>query len=203
MIGTGGHLHPGGLNVDRREHGLQGATRARRRAAAHGGTLLLRRRRAVRRDDVLFSEDFQMEVTHPTWRAPIHKGDRIRITGIYENKDHAWYTAMTHEGIYIDEQQPPKGRCKPYLVGDVEEQRDGHEARQEEGQVVDLQARQARPQGHAREDRRSTVGIDPTEGVPNRPWGNHAGPALRHHRAARPCDRPEVAAPARPRRPTT
>ena len=63
------------------------------------------------------SEDYQTEVTRPSWRAPVHKGDRIRITGYYENKKHAWYTAMTHNGFYIDEAQPPKGRCKPYLVG--------------------------------------------------------------------------------------
>ena len=59
------------------------------------------------------SEDYQTEVTRPSWRAPVHKGDRIRITGVYEKLDHAWYTAMTHEGMYIDEQQPPLGRCKP------------------------------------------------------------------------------------------
>ena len=59
------------------------------------------------------SEDFQMEVTHPGFRAPIRKGDRIRISATYENKDHAWYDVMAHVGIYVDEKQPPKGRCKP------------------------------------------------------------------------------------------
>jgi hypothetical protein len=58
-----------------------------------------------------------MEVTHPAFRAPIRKGDRIRIAGIYENRHHGWYDVMTHNGFYIDEAQPPKGRCKPYLVG--------------------------------------------------------------------------------------
>ena len=38
-----------------------------------------------------FTEDFQMEVTNPAWSAPIRKGDRIRISGTYENKEHAWY----------------------------------------------------------------------------------------------------------------
>jgi hypothetical protein len=82
----------------------------------YGGTVLLKSD-ALWRKNVPFSEDFQMEVTNPAFRAPIHKGDRIRISGIYENKKHAWYRVMTHQGLYIDESQPPKGRCKPYLVG--------------------------------------------------------------------------------------
>ena len=24
---------------------------------------------------------------------------------------------MTHVGMYIDEKEPPKGRCKPYIIG--------------------------------------------------------------------------------------
>ena len=80
-----------------------------------GGTLLLKSDIVNRK--VPFSEDYQMEVTRPSWRAPVHKGDRIRLTGYYANKKHAWYTAMTHNGFYIDEKQKPKGRCKPYLVG--------------------------------------------------------------------------------------
>jgi plastocyanin len=58
-----------------------------------------------------------MTVTDPHWRAPIHKGDRIRLTGYYENKDHSWITAMTHEGFYIDAAQPPRDGCAPYAVG--------------------------------------------------------------------------------------
>ena len=65
----------------------------------------------------MFTEDFQMSVTHPRWRAPIRKGDRIRITGVYENRDHAWYDVMTHEGFYIDTAQPPAPGCKPWLIG--------------------------------------------------------------------------------------
>jgi len=41
----------------------------------------------------------------------------IRITGVYENKKHAWYRVMTHMGMYIDKAQPPQGRCDPYIVG--------------------------------------------------------------------------------------
>ena len=88
----------------------------------YGGTAAARLH-ALWHDGVKFSEDFQTEVTNPAWRAPIHEGDRIRISRIYENKKHAWYEAMAHEGIYIDEAQPPKGRCKPYLVGPTAKRR--------------------------------------------------------------------------------
>ena len=114
MIGTGSHMHPGGLNVLTENMGSKDNPCAND-GKGTGGTLLLNSR-AVWNKNVPFSEDFQMEVTNPAWRAPIHKGDRIRITGFYENKDHAWYTAMTHNGLYIDEAQKPQGRCKPYLI---------------------------------------------------------------------------------------
>jgi len=83
----------------------------------YGGTLLLN-------SDVLdreapLSEDYQTEVSHPAWRAPVHKGDRIRISGTYENRDHAWYTVMTHLGMYFDPlQKPGKRHCKPYMIAD-------------------------------------------------------------------------------------
>ena len=63
-----------------------------------------------------WSEDFSMEVTDPGFRAPIHKGDVIQITGVYENKFHAWYDVMTHLGIYVDPQQKPTSGCAPAII---------------------------------------------------------------------------------------
>ena len=121
MIGTGSHLHPGGLRVITENYG-SAERPCPSRGDGYGGTVLLRSD-ALWRDDVRFSEDFQMEVTNPAFRAPIHEGDRIRISGIYENKNHAWTDVMTHQGLYIDESQPPEGRCKPYLVGKAAKKR--------------------------------------------------------------------------------
>jgi hypothetical protein len=121
LIGTGSHLHPGGLRVITENYGSKQRP-CRSRGGGYGGTVLLKSD-ALWRKDVKFSEDFQMEVTHPAFRAPIHKGDRIRLSGIYENRRHAWYAVMTHQGLYIDESQPPKGRCKPYLVGKAAKKR--------------------------------------------------------------------------------
>ena len=90
-------MHPGGKQVVVENYGSEEQpvperrARLRRHAAARSPTCIDR--------NAPLSEDYQTEVTHPAWRAPIHKGDRIRITGTYENKDHAWYTAMTHDGL--------------------------------------------------------------------------------------------------------
>ena len=189
MIGTGGHLHPGGTHVDMENLGPKEHPCPNDGRGPQGGTTLYRGD-ALFRHDVKYSEDFQMEVTHPAWRAPIHKGDRIRITGTYENRDHAWYTAMVHEGIFIDEQQPPKGRCKPYLVGGLEEKRTVTKLGKKRvkwsiskrGKLV----RKAR-----RERKKVEVGIDPVEGVQNRPWGKHQD-LLCGIPGWPSCDRPEV-----------
>ena len=151
MIGTGSHLHPGGDRVVVENLGSE-ANPCRDDGRGYGGTLLLKSDLLDRRAPM--SEDYQMEVTRPSWRAPVRKGDRIRITGVYKNKRNAWYMAMTHQGIYIDEKQPPRGRCKPYLVG---KDRKKKVRRKVTGQA-----------GRTRIVKRP---IDPTEGVPNRPWG--------------------------------
>src|SRR3954454_21464156 len=113
LIGTGGHLHPGGLHIIVENRGSEKKPCS---GSAPGGGTQIFNSEAVWHV-AKFSEDFQMTVTDPHWRAPIHKGDRIRLTGYYENKDHSWITAMTHEGFYIDAAQPPHAGCAPYAVG--------------------------------------------------------------------------------------
>ena len=152
MIGTGSHLHPGGYKVLTENMGSE-ENPCRDDGRGTGGTLLLDS--DVINRQVPLSEDYQTEVTRPSWRAPVHKGDRIRITGFYKNKKHAWYTAMTHNGIYIDEAQPPKGRCKPYLVGKDRKKRVRRKVKGRSGRKRIVKRR-----------------IDPTKGVPNRKWGH-------------------------------
>jgi plastocyanin len=167
MIGTGSHLHPGGQRVIVENMGSTRSPCPNDRRG-YGGTQLLHSDVLNRRAP--YSEDFQMEVTRPSWRAPVRKGDRIRITGVYENKSHAWYDVMTHEGIYIDERQPPKGRCKPYLVG--------KDAK-----------RKVRPRlknGKLGKARR----LDPAAGVPNRAWSHHADSFCGVKFGADPCEPP-------------
>ena len=116
LIGTGGHVHPGGQHIIVENRGSEERPCG---GNGPGGGEVIFRSDAVWHN-AKWSEDFQMTVTDPHWRAPIRKGDRIRLTGYYENKDHAWITAMTHEGFYIDEQQPPRDGCAAYAVGRAE-----------------------------------------------------------------------------------
>lgn len=115
IVGMGSHLHPGGLSTTIENYGSKERP-CPDRGGGYGGTVLLDSD-VIWRHDVPFSEDFQIEVTHPAWRAPIHEGDRLRVSGTYENRRHAWYYVMTFGGLFVDEAQPPRGRCKPYLVG--------------------------------------------------------------------------------------
>ena len=220
MIGTGGHLHPGGIRVEVENLGSK-ENPCPRTGRGYEGTHLLTSEALFR--NAPFSEDFQMSVTHPAWRAPIHKGDRIRITGVYENKDHGWYDVMTHEGIYIDEQQRPRGRCRPYLVGDPKEEvttrrvTTRHMVRKRvvrrvngrrvvrvvrRPHVIRVRHVHRKRNGkrvvhiHRRVHRhtrtvRTTEPIDPTEGVMNRPWDKHVDVFCGERFGAQPCDRPE------------
>ena len=113
IIGMGGHLHPGGLRVVVENYGSR-KNPCRDDGRGYGGTLLLNSDARFR--NAPYSEDFQMEVSHPGYRAPIRKGDRIRISGTYENRDHAWYAVMTHLGIYVDEEQKPWAGCRPKVI---------------------------------------------------------------------------------------
>ena len=191
LIGTGGHLHPGGKSVVVENMGSQ-AHPCPDDGKGYGGTKLLQSDAMFRRG--LYTEDFQMEVTHPAFRAPIHKGDVIRITGVYENKDHGWYDVMTHEGLYIDEAQPPKGRCKPYLVGGVQPRKMKTKRIKHRHMRIDRNGRLRRVIHIHR--KRVPVGVDITAGVPNRPWGHHDDPVCGLDLGGRPCDRPEAPKPA-------
>ncbi|MCA1814387.1 MAG: hypothetical protein LC624_10630, partial [Halobacteriales archaeon] len=65
-----------------------------------------------------FSEDFQMGITPPDWRAPVHLGDRLAQFGVYANKDHPSYQAMTFSASYFDPLQPPAPRHAGCVLGD-------------------------------------------------------------------------------------
>jgi hypothetical protein len=200
LIGTGGHLHPGGLSVIVENLGSKESPCPRTRQATTG-TLLLRSD-ANWRNGVRYSEDFIMEVTDPAWRAPIHKGDRVRITGLYANRDNAWYTAMTHEGVYVDEGQKPVGRCDPYLINKPTPQ--GRWTRVRKKVRVTVKRRVRTRNGRTKVKRvrvRRTRWVrkhlpgkplDPTEGVLSRPWGKHTDRVCGQEYGALPCDKPVV-----------
>src|SRR2546423_2584991 len=114
IIATGGHLHPGGIEVKVSNFGRRDRPCAAT-PGGFGGTLLFRPQAVYRKAP--WSSELQVTGSRGAWRAPIHKGDRIRVDGIYENRDHAWYYAMAFGAFYIDPKQPPRGDCRPYLIG--------------------------------------------------------------------------------------
>jgi plastocyanin len=204
IIGMGGHLHPGGMSLKVENFGPAGDP-CPNDGKGYGGTTLFNSDVINRRGPL--SEDFQMEVTHPGFRAPIRKGDRIRISATYENKDHAWYAVMEHLGIYVDEQQKPEGRCTKKVIGvpgSSTETSDGRKevrkkrtcrkvrvVRRRNGKRVVRRKRVCRTRTVrtrvAREVK--TLAVDPEEGVPNRPWRFHPDP-LCGPEWGRPCELP-------------
>ena len=185
MIGTGGHLHPGGLRVVVENYG-SGQHPCPNDGRGYGGTTLLSSDAIFRKAPL--SEDFQMQVTDPRWRAPIHKGDRIRISGTYENRDHAWYEVMTHEGIYIDPQQKPGPGCAPRLLGQSRKPPAGTKLHKLTGKpAFEFTKDSAPPRGWRRSTHRW---IDPTEGVLNREWGDEHDTFCGTKWGGPPCERP-------------
>jgi hypothetical protein len=86
----------------------------RTRGSYYGRTALFRSDQVNRYAPL--SEDYQMTISRPGWRAPIREGDRLRINGKYENRRYAWYDAMAHVGLFIDVEQKPRRGCAPYPV---------------------------------------------------------------------------------------
>jgi plastocyanin len=177
IIGTGGHVHPGGLRVMVENYGTKEHP-CPDDHQGYGGTLLLRSESIQRHAP--FSEDFQMSVTHPRWRAPIHKGDRIRIAGVYENRDHAWYDVMTHEGFYIDTAQKPAADCTPWIIGQpktrpvaVKVKKKAKKKATHKSRKNSKSKKKAKAKSKARKKvtAQSISWIEPTQGVLNRSWG--------------------------------
>jgi hypothetical protein len=193
IVGTGSHVHPGGLEILTENFGSK-ENPCPDDHQGTGGTQLLDSK-VLWHYGAMFTEDYQTTVTNPAWRAPIHKGDRLRITGIYANKDTAWYTAMTHNGLYIDTAQPPKGRCKPYLVGGVQEQ---HTVTKKVKKSVSYRiSRKGKLIKKIRWAKiRSKVGVNLTEGVPNRAWGHDHDSLCGVQLNKPPCERPYQPRPA-------
>ena len=188
VVGTGSHVHPGGEQVITENLG-PADNPCPDDGRGLGGTTWLQAD-VLWRYGALYSEDYQTEVTHPAWRAPLHKGDRIRITGTYGNKDNAWYTAMTHNGLYVDEAQPPQGRCKPYLVGGLQEQRTVTKKVKKGVKFrIDKRGKLVRKVVWAKKRRK--VGVDVVDGVPNREWGINHDTFCGVDLGKGPCERPD------------
>jgi plastocyanin len=82
LVGTAGHLHPGGLWTD--------MTLTR-----DGRTTRLFRSKAVYYEPAgAVSWDVSMTATPPDWRVGLRKGDVVSVSGTYDTKRASWYESM-------------------------------------------------------------------------------------------------------------
>lgn len=136
VIGIGaGHLHPGGKQVVVSNLGSDASPCADADADGFAGKTILRIDAYYRTDDdgafrtgeeltgskFFPSEQFQMGITQPGWRAYVRAGDRIAINGIYDARAYAYPDAMSFFGFYLDEEapvDPVADACRVELVTD-------------------------------------------------------------------------------------
>jgi hypothetical protein len=82
LVGTAGHLHPGGLWTDLWLE--RGGRRVR----------LFRSRARYFEPAGAVSWDVAMTVPPPTWRVGVRRGDVLSVTATYDSKRASWYEAM-------------------------------------------------------------------------------------------------------------
>lgn len=123
VIGAG-HVHGGGRTVVVENLGSTEAPCADDGLGFAGGTDIFRAHafyRTLENGTQPFpSEDLQMGITKPGWRAKIRRGDRIALNGLYDTSEHAYWDAMSFFGFYTDT-TPGTGRaadgsCAPFIV---------------------------------------------------------------------------------------
>jgi plastocyanin len=87
LLGTAGHLHPGGLYDDLRIH-RQGA----------GSRLLFHSQAHYFGNRPPLSWDMAMTATPSSWRVALHQGDTLSVSATYDTSRASWYESM---GIMI------------------------------------------------------------------------------------------------------
>jgi hypothetical protein len=98
LVGTAGHLHPGGLHTDLylRRRGAQ--IRSSRRADAprgRGNTAHLFRSKAKYFEPAgAVSWDVSMTATRRDWRVKVRRGDVLAVKATYDTKRGAWWESM-------------------------------------------------------------------------------------------------------------
>lgn len=118
IVVASGHLHPGGVEVVVSNLGTAAEPCPDEGDGFAGKTIL--RVGTYYHNGVFPSEDFQMGISKPGWRARVRRGDRIAINGVYDSSQYANPDAMSFFGFYADtsnlafEREP----CEVELVDD-------------------------------------------------------------------------------------
>jgi hypothetical protein len=102
LVGTAGHLHPGGLWTDLK------ITRA-------GRTVEVFRSRAHYYEPAgAVSWDVSMTATPQNWRVAVKKGDVLSVSGTYDSRTTSWYESMARPAASIRSRAAPRcGACSP------------------------------------------------------------------------------------------
>jgi plastocyanin len=102
LVGTAGHLHPGGLWTDLK------ITRG-------GRTVEVFRSRAKYFEPAgAVSWDVAMSATPPTWRVAVRKGDVLSVSGTYDTRTTSWYEVMAIMPVAIT--TTPAGGVDPFVT---------------------------------------------------------------------------------------
>ena len=100
LVGTIGHLHPGGLWTDLK-------------LTRNGRTVELFRSRAHYFEPAgAVSWDVSMGVTPPSWRVAVKKGDVLSVSGTYDTTRASWYESMAIMPVAITSK--PAGGKDPF-----------------------------------------------------------------------------------------
>lgn len=97
LIGTGGHLHPGGLHTDLyvRRPGASAAPGTPAAQFVEGDTARLFRSEAIYYEPAgAVSWDVSMTVTPLDWRVAVRPGDVLSMTTTYDTERASWYESM-------------------------------------------------------------------------------------------------------------
>jgi len=114
LVGTAGHLHPGGLHDDLslQRAGASAAPGSKAAGSVHGDVAHLFRSTAHYWEPAgAVSWDVAMTATAPDWRVAVHKGDVLMASATYDSKRASWYESM---GIMIAWMADGPGGADPF-----------------------------------------------------------------------------------------
>ncbi len=97
LLGTGGHLHPGGLHDDLwlRRAGAGATASEAATASIDGDTAHLFQSKAKYFEPAgAVSWDVAMTITRPDWNVQVRKGDVLSMTTTYDSSRASWYESM-------------------------------------------------------------------------------------------------------------
>jgi plastocyanin len=118
LIVGAGHRHAGGIKAVVSDWGSKERPCANADGDRFPGLTYIESRE-ITRNGVFPSNDYQMGLAQPRWRAWVHKGDRLVLNGVYDARRFAFPDAMVFFGLYVDRSVHPRpgSGCSAWLDG--------------------------------------------------------------------------------------